>query len=185
MDMNAASNSEALEMSVNSSDLESQEPLTAAQMMPSESISRQAHEQALAQARAKELRLERQLSQYRAIRQDEVLHSAISAWAVDPEVVLHMIQNNFAMDEAGQVYPVDAQGSPLLDKESKAMNMETFFQRFRKEKPYLVKASVTRGAGSLNEANSVTSALSPNIEEMAELPMAQFIKAGGLKGIKK
>jgi hypothetical protein len=144
-------------------------------------ISREEHESALAQARAKELRLERQLADFRAMRQAEILQSSISSWAIDPEAVMSMTQNHFGMDETGQLHPVDSQGALLSGKDGKPLSLEQYFQRFRQEKPYLVKASAQRGAGSSSEAVSAASAFRPTIEQMADLPMAQFIQAGGLQ----
>jgi predicted component of viral defense system (DUF524 family) len=135
-------------------------------------------EQELAESKTRQARLERQVAQLRAKRHEELLIGAIAPWAVDVDAVLTMTKGRFSMDEDGQLYPTDNQGARLMEND-KPVALEAFFQAFRQEKPYLVRASAIPGTGSFTEGDRGASANS--LENMAELPMAQFIQAGGLK----
>jgi hypothetical protein len=137
-------------------------------------------EHRLAEAQAQVQCLERQLADYQTARHRELIQQAVQSWAVDADLVLTMVQKNFSLDADGKLRPVDAQGAPLLEPDGQPLTMERFFQNFRQERPYLVKASAHSGAGSSTQGSAAASAVRPSLAQMAEMPMAQFIKAGGL-----
>lgn len=135
------------------------------------------YERSLAKAQAREAELINQINSLQNMRKEDVLRRMVNSWAVDPETVLALTSDRFSIDAEGQVFPSDAQGIPLRIN-GQTIDTEAFFKNFQKEKPYLVKASASRGAGSFTEGGGEN--MPGSIERLADLPMSQFIQAGGL-----
>jgi hypothetical protein len=140
-----------------------------------ELIPRADYDAALQQAQV----LTEQLFSLKSIRKAERLLHQVQDWAIDPDGVLAMVGHRFALDDGDQLIPVDTQGN-ALQADGKPVGVDAFFKQLREQKPYLVKASGIPGAGSTSQPNHDAQPLS--MDNLAELPMAQYIKAGGLLG---
>lgn len=138
-------------------------------------ISRADYDAALQQAQV----LTEQLLSLKSIRKAERLLQRVQDWAIDPDGVLAMVGHRFALDDSDQLIPVDTQGN-ALQADGEPVGVDAFFKQLREQKPYLVKASGIPGAGSTSQPNHEAQPLS--MDNLAELPMAQYIKAGGLLG---
>ncbi len=116
-------------------------------------------------------------------QKDNEILKAISPWAVDPDAVLSLTRDKFAIGDDGKVYPIDDKGDHLLDSEGKA-SVDGYFKKFQKEKTYLVKPTGTPGAESGSDGKG-TQAPSGNksMDELADMPMDQFVKTGGIGSI--
>ncbi len=122
--------------------------------------------------------LQAQNSHLQGLQKDAALRRAVADWAIDPELVLTMTQADFKVDETGAVYAQQTDETEASERQTAG----DYYQRFMREKPYLVKSSGTVGAGSYSQSGGRTPAKRASIDELAEMPMAQFIRHGGLSG---
>jgi hypothetical protein len=142
-------------------------------------IARVDYERNLAEARVRETQLANRIAILQDLRKEDMLRQAVNSWAVDPEAVLALTRDRFGIDAEGSVFPMDDRGVPLQIN-GQRIDLVTFFQNFQQEKPYLVKASQSQGAGSFTQTAGETSFRS--LDRLAELSMTEFIQAGGLSG---
>jgi hypothetical protein len=151
-----------------------------------DSISRAEYEQNLQAERDKTLQAQQEADVIKNIRKEDELLKVIRPWAVAPDLVLQMTRDQFALDAHGMLYPIipqkEASNDETPSNESEALSVDAFYQHFRQNKPYLVKASNSHGAGSLTQSGGTANGISATLEQLAEMSMAQFIKAGGLSG---
>lgn len=139
------------------------------------------YEALLQQEKEKSYILSNQIDLLKSRQKKAELLKAIIPWAVDADLVLSMTQEQFDMDENGNVFPVNLGKESLKDSQD-TTSTEQFYQKFQQEKPYLVKASSSQGAGSFSQEASNSNNYATTIEQLADMSIEQFIKLGGIKG---
>jgi hypothetical protein len=146
----------------------------------------QHYETLLEGERAQGQEAQAQLTQWRHAQKALLLKAAILPWAIDPELVFSLTETLFELQPQGGLKRVstsqERNDSEASNDAGTPVDLTQFFEQFRAERPYLVKASASHGAGSLTETGATSGNVAVTLEQLAELPMAQFIQAGGLTG---
>jgi hypothetical protein len=144
-------------------------------------IPKSEHEQLLKVEQEKAAKALEEVGSLKKHQVDNELLKAVGNWAVDPSDVLELTRGKFALGDDGKLHAVDDKGGKLYDKEGRLMTPELFYQDFQKSKPHLVKASNSNGAGSGTDGEGGKAQDGkPSWESLADLPMDQFVKTGGM-----
>lgn len=146
-------------------------------------ISKAEHEQLVKVEQEKYSKLEERNKTLLESQKDNALLKAFGSKAVDSDSVLQLTRGKFAMDDDGNVYPIDDKGGKLIDGEG-IVTLDRFYDNFFKEKPYLAKAADSNGAGSsTGGGGNPTTGGKYTDEQLANMSMDDYVKAGGMDAL--
>jgi hypothetical protein len=117
------------------------------------------------------------------LKENAILRAAAEGKAIKPEAVVELIKSKVTMDENGQFFIDDGKGGRMM-KNGEYVGVQSFVADYLKENPWLVSSSGNAGAGSNTGGGQNTGGTVSN-EQLASMPMEDYIAMGGLRGAGK